>query len=54
MNCFFWHKWGKWSESISVLRTTYLRGDVIEKVVDGQRRCCDRCGKIEVREMGDK
>lgn len=50
---FCWHKWERWSEPRDLLRTTYLRGEVIKKKVIGQSQECEKCGKIRLRAISE-
>lgn len=52
MNCILFHKWAKWSEPKELLKTTYLYAEVAKSKVMGQSRECDKCGKIQLREIG--
>lgn len=54
MKCFFGHKWGKWGEPIDIEKTTYIYGQIYRQQAKGQRRRCDRCGKILLMPIGGK
>lgn len=52
MKCFLFHKWAKWSEPRAIIKkTTYLYGYIEKRRVQGQSRTCDKCGKMQLREI---
>ncbi len=47
--CWFFHKWGKWSELKNAIYTNVLNG--VKHEGKYQERYCNKCGKYESRDI---
>lgn len=51
MICIFFHSWSKWSEKLELVKKTFVYGMIYEREVDGQKRVCMKCGRIQYKEI---
>jgi hypothetical protein len=51
MRCILFHSWGKWSEKIELTKKSFAFGMIYERDVDGQKRVCTKCGRIQYKEI---
>jgi hypothetical protein len=49
-----WHKWSRWTDVDLSKRRFNINGEIrAEYVVKGQERKCEKCDKVQIRELGD-